>query len=47
VFAVAAQVLENRPARRVGKRFENVVLGGTHCKTITEWLLISQAAAAG
>jgi hypothetical protein len=45
-FTVAAQVLENRPTGRVGKRSENGALSDIHFKTITEWLLISQAAAA-
>jgi hypothetical protein len=43
LLAVASQVLENRPAGGVGESFEQVVGGGLHRKTITQWLLVGQA----
>ena len=40
LLAIARQPLENCPARRIGKRLEDVICDDRHEETITKWLLI-------
>jgi phosphoribosylaminoimidazole carboxylase (NCAIR synthetase) len=40
LLTVAGQPLEDCPARRIGKCFENVIGYDRHAETIAKWLLV-------